>query len=816
MSADFAPLSGVRVLDLSTRLSGALSAMLLADQGADVVAMRQSQGLDIPESLYAVIDRNKRVISKCKTIDPLVAGADILICDQNEVCGQDIHTLRRLYPTLVLVQITAFAQADEFLFKGDVDDGVLAALSGQFTDLHPMRELFGLPPVYTSLPLASVYAAMHAASATVLALTERLNSGQGVNIHVNRLGAALSAMASMYQSISPQPARYDTPRLPGVMKTLVLPAIRFLAARADDKQQAALLATARKSYPALMSSYACADGLLIYVFAVDNWKLTKTLLDFLELTDSLLGEGYVLNDPYMSGELPNNLSETSNLSRRKQARLKGRLSDVFKTRSARHWLESLRDAGIPCAIQKTTSEWIFEDELLTAGLMVDLNDPLIGNVRQPGLQCWLESSNAELAMPAPRQIREDGQTTAWHEPSISLDQHTVMLPRPASQWLKGVRVLDISTMVAGPVAARALAEYGAEVTKIEAPNPNHGPRMTCWYGADVNRGKRSVIIDLKVATGRALFAELVERSDVLVTNHTPGAMEKLGLSPSKLREMNAGLVICRIGAFNGPHRGKSDNYAGYDPVLQAASGIMSRYGEPGAPDLHGIASCVDALTGFSALFGVALALNRRAQSGKGDIIDTALAAAASLVQLPFAHSAADGEAEECASGQSARGTGVLSGLYRLRDGWIYIGEQVDCAEGEDWVCKSGLGSGDSGRRRLADFLTRKSSRSFITELRRAGIAACRVSNVAQAQAPSGPVAVRRRMNVETVAGLGRLSSLVPEQLQIDGQGLKPLRPAEKSGASTLACLTELGIAAFSEIIAEGSVREQLHRDFLPT
>lgn len=646
------PLSGVRVLEVGGHFAGSLAAMFLADQGAEVVCVLSPSGSVSNAAVGAVLDRGKTRVeidfsqpAELGTFFGLLGGVDILIHTLHVPLSTAIRLsdtqLVQRWPDLIAVSLPGSGEGDPILAGVALPEGIVAAATAQYTNIHAARELFGLDPVYTGLPLASVYAAAHASTAAILALRRRNAGGGGTVIQAPLTNAALSAMSSLHMVVEDQPERYSAPRLPATVKSAVLPLLRAWARSGGPGAQGKLLAVARKSYPALMSSYRCADGRWLYVFAIDNAKLAKALLAQLGLLDEFLAEGLVCEDPYGAGDRRDNLAEASNLFRSWQARLKAAIAERVAARSSTEWETALSAAGVPCSVQRTTAEWLNLPELRAAGILVEIDDPELGPMVQPGLQTWLSDSPVSGVHPHARR-RVSGSAVTWSSASLEKPRtdRTAGLPTPKAPgaWLRGLTVIDMSSMVAGPVAGRTLAEYGARVIKIETPTPNHGPRLTCWYGLDGNKGKESLLLDLKSPQGREVMLRLIERSDVLLTNHTAEAMDALGLSVDEVERANSRLIYCRVGAYNGPRGGPWAGRHGYDPVLQAASGIMTRYGDPDFPELHAIASCVDALTGYSAAFGMALALYRRDQDGAGRCVDASLAAAATLVQLPFAFS----------------------------------------------------------------------------------------------------------------------------------------------------------------------------------
>lgn len=196
--------------------------------------------------------------------------------------------------------------------------------------------------------------------------------------------------------------------------------------------------------------------------------------------------------------------------------------------------------------------------------------------------------------------------------------------------LAGIRVLDLSRVLAGPWAAMTLGDLGAEVIKVEAPGkgddtrawtpPEVGGISTYYLGA--NRNKKSIAIDLKSCEGRAIVLDLVRKVDVVVENFLPASLERLGLGPETLRAVNPGLIHCSITGY-----GRDSDFAdrpGYDFILQAETGFMSITGEPeGRPMRLGVAF-IDLVTGMNATQAILAALVARTRNGTGRHIDIAL------------------------------------------------------------------------------------------------------------------------------------------------------------------------------------------------
>jgi crotonobetainyl-CoA:carnitine CoA-transferase CaiB-like acyl-CoA transferase len=205
--------------------------------------------------------------------------------------------------------------------------------------------------------------------------------------------------------------------------------------------------------------------------------------------------------------------------------------------------------------------------------------------------------------------------------------------------LAGTQVVDLTSSLAGPTSTQLLAALGADVLKIEPLGGDHarawGPPFVQGEGAMFlasNAGKRSLAVDLGDARGRDIVLSLAGRADVFVQSLRPGAAERHGLGADELRARNPRLVYCSIGAFGS--RGPLSGQPGYDPLLQAASGIMSVTGEDGRPPVRVGVSLIDLGTGVWAALGVVAALYERERTGDGRTLEVSLYETA-LSQLSY-------------------------------------------------------------------------------------------------------------------------------------------------------------------------------------
>jgi crotonobetainyl-CoA:carnitine CoA-transferase CaiB-like acyl-CoA transferase len=247
--------------------------------------------------------------------------------------------------------------------------------------------------------------------------------------------------------------------------------------------------------------------------------------------------------------------------------------------------------------------------------------------------------------------------------------------------LKGLKVVDLSVFLPGPYLTLALADHGAEVVKVEPPGEGDPSRYigpadgaTSVFFRNVNRGKRSVVIDLKSDEGRHALLELCDAADVFVESFRPGVMERLGVDYPTLRTRNPGIVYCSISAFgqDGPYRDRP----AHDLAVMALSGALSiTLGRDGRPAMPGVA-VADIVASLHGLSAVLMALLRRKDTGIGDYIDismqhAALAAMPNVMGPAMARLALPDPKHQRSTGGSA-----FYQVYATRDGrYLVLGAQ---------------------------------------------------------------------------------------------------------------------------------------------
>jgi crotonobetainyl-CoA:carnitine CoA-transferase CaiB-like acyl-CoA transferase len=198
--------------------------------------------------------------------------------------------------------------------------------------------------------------------------------------------------------------------------------------------------------------------------------------------------------------------------------------------------------------------------------------------------------------------------------------------------LNGIRVLDLTIWQQGPMTTALLADWGADVIKIEGPDsPDPGRSLVRYettpggpnaYFETHNRNKRGIVLDLKSETGRDVFYRLVRDADVVMQNFRPGVGERLGLDYDSLRAINPALIYCQASGFG--LKGPDAQRPALDPLAQARGGLMSVTGEPEAPPTRTFGGMADQVSAFLLAFGIMMALYHRERTGEGQMVDGSL------------------------------------------------------------------------------------------------------------------------------------------------------------------------------------------------
>ena len=717
-------LHGVRVLDLGQYMAGPMAAMLLADQGADVVRIDPPGGPRWNTPANATWNRNKRsVVLDLKNDSDhaialrLIASADVLIENFRpgvmDRLGLGRAAMADVNSRLIYCSLPGFG-ADDPRARVQAWEGVLGAATATY---RPTKASGGRP-VYTVIPYASTFGALLCAVSVAVALNARERTGRGQQIEVPLFDATFTAIGQrglLVNGKHPPEAEYTWNR------------------------------------PVL-----CKDGRW-FMYDGSNKKFGEFL-------------------------------EQTGLARWRDAGLSAKdmqqkFDELALTRTAGEWeafCAALGTEGVTC---HSSAEWLAHPQALQSEIIRDFDDPVLGHFRGPGIGVRLSRTPGAVRTPRPTLDAHRAEVLdelAWqlHRPTQRQSGDTVQ--RAA---LQGVKVLDLCIVLSGPTCARTLAEFGADVIKVDSPHVAKVLRHN-----DINRGKRSILLDLKTSEGLNIFWRLVEWADVVMQNFRTGVAETLGIGYDNVRARKPDIIYASMNTY-----GQSGHYAGrpgHEGIAQAATGMQARYG--GSKPATGPFPGNDYGTGLMACYGVGLALLHKRRTGEGQFVDCALTYAATLLQSHLMHDYAGKQWNE-PQGQDALGEGPVYRAYEASDGWLFIaahdGDLGHCPELADLAAQSGAAL----ERSLEARMKQHSISHWLAVLQKADIGAHRIGTSLTELMTDALVQARGLSITRHHDGFGPITTTSPS-VRMSETPPVPGRPAPKPGSDAASVLAEIGLS----------------------
>lgn len=615
-------LTGVRVIDCSEGIAGPMAMMYLADFGAEVLKVERPGGDPARKDPgFSVWNRNKVSVvldlestKDCERLNALLRGAQLCVFSatltQLKEIGYDPESIAAINPGCVYLHMPSFTESGPWC---EVPES--AELVSALTGVSSSQYSFDGGPVDPVIPHVLYGQAIWGAAAATAALCESQHSGVGQTVTVS---GAHGWLVTMTGSVTRRPGAPSI-HAPGGAGGPV-PFYRL---------------------------YECANGEWLFLAGLTPAFHTAAF-SVLGVLDELL------SDPRLGGELlatalPENAPWVIE-----------RVASAFRTKTRDEWLKILREAGCPAGPVQSREAWFDHEQVRAIGMREEVRESSRGRVEMPGLPLKLSITPATIRFGAPEQAA--GPVPEW--PALDSEpSRTSMTGGP----LAGIRVLDLGSIIAGTYAGSLLAALGADVVKVESPSGdslrNFGPT---FFG--YNLGKRSLVLDLKHEEGRATFLEMVARADIVVDNYRPGVLRRLGLDYESLRPINPRIISISVTGYG--EAGPLGFEPGFDPLLQAASGMMQAQGGDDEPVFF-LLPVNDVASAATAALGATLALYHRDRSGEAQRVTTSLAAQSVMMQcremVRF-----DGSPEPIRGGRDFRGPSVLNRLYRTADGWIRL------------------------------------------------------------------------------------------------------------------------------------------------
>ena len=612
------PLTGVRVADFGQYVAGPLTAVLLADQGADVIHVDPPGGPRLSGVPDAFFNRGKRrVILDLKTDAGLAAArrmvgsADVVIENFRPGAlarlGLDLDAIRAGQPGLIACSLPGFG-ADDPRAAVRGYEGVIAAATAN-CEPRVGEEPLGWDwdrPTYSALPLASSFAAYLAALSIVMALIARRRTGRGQRVDVPLFDA-------MFTLIGHSGAYADARGLHPPRPIHVRGSGAF---RCQDDRYVQF----DTSSPRHLPWFARAAGLL------GRWD--TELLDLAATARPEVNE-----------------------------RLHAQLRAEFATRTAAEWEEIGNAAGAAIGFIRTPAEWIGTEHARQTHAVAHVADPEFGPLWCAGLPVAL--SSYPDPQPAPRRLPGADTDDVLAELADLPARNIPAGGEPdLDQPLAGMRVLDLGLALAGPTCGRLLAEFGADVVKIG--NPAAG------VAGYLNRGKESLLLDVTKLPGQEVYWRLVDTADVVLENFSPGTAERLALGYDEVCARRPAVVYTSISCYG--LGGRWTHWRGWERQGQAVTGIMERTAQPSVLGPYNI---VDIGTGILGAFVTALALYDRQSTGRGQLASASLAHTATYHQAAFMFDFPGYQPTE-PRGYLSLGAGPLQRYYRAADRWFFL------------------------------------------------------------------------------------------------------------------------------------------------
>jgi crotonobetainyl-CoA:carnitine CoA-transferase CaiB-like acyl-CoA transferase len=585
-------LTGFRVVELAESVAGEYCGKLLADFGAEVIKIEAPQcgsatramapilrdGCE-GSALFAYLNTNKQSVvldgAAAERLDEVIGAADAVIDD-------GATTWAERHPDVVYCSITPFGHEAPAEFGNAKSINVFHASGwGYHTPSHadPSEPPLQGPGRF----LADYEAGLEAALCVASSLFGRLHTGQGEFIDISEHAVLVSRADSIL-------GRFITGEVPAEGE------------RGDYDQQG----------PA--SFFACADGFVyLYMSGRAHWLGVKKLMGHPEWLDAF-------DDDWLE------FSVTSEKVATFQRGFAAWVRDLAKETAS----DQAQRLGVPLVPVNEAADLHHSPQYRHRGFFRDVSHPVLGAAAYPTVPYLLSASPAEIGSAAPTLGQDtalilDRLDTPRPAPTVKSDQRKPP-KNPRGGPLEGVRVVELTKVWAGPYAGKLLALLGAEVIKVEtAGNPEE---MRAYGGTDINHAPYflsinpeilSVDLDIKSAEGMAGLRELIARSDIVINNLRPGAMERQGLGYQQLTAIKPDIISVSIKMWG--NDGPLGHQTGYAPCFAALAGLASLVGYPGGPPLGTSMRYGDSTVGAAAAFAAVVALLHRELSGAGQFVD---------------------------------------------------------------------------------------------------------------------------------------------------------------------------------------------------
>ncbi|MGE3539871.1 MAG: CoA transferase [Candidatus Tectimicrobiota bacterium] len=623
-------LDGIIIIDLTTGPAGALATMFLNEHGARVIRVLDRQDTAPRRGGFLVWDRAKErtrldfeqvapgtASAATAAYERLVRSADVLLEDfapssPRQALVQDDWLAAR-NPRLIHGSITAYGKRGPLKDEPPIDDLVLARLG-----ILGSQPGFRPAPIHVVHPLPSVGAAIFAAQGIVAALLAREKTGVGLSVETSLMAGAL-----LYH-----PKVTGEKLVPGPFQTHPSGSAPFY------------------------SVYECADG---------NWvQLGCVHVGFVTTAATVMGIQDVLQEARFNRGRPPQDSAAD-------TELRGIVAQALKTRPYAEWARLFEAADVPFAQARLTEESMDDPQVLTNEMVLQLEDPEVGPLLQMGVAVQLSATPGRVRGP---RCLTDTPIEALELPEVQPAPVRATGAQLFDPPLKGIRVLEITNLIAGPTAARLLADLGADVIKFEPLDGDMSRPIGRTYFFNLNANKRSMSVNTRTPEGKEVVQKLAATADVLLANMRPGATERMGIGPEQLKRLNPRLIETHVTGYGwtGPYAHRP----GIDPLAQALMGLQRAQGGPdNPPSFPSQLAPTDFTTGAMGTLGTLMALYVRERTGMVQRVDSNLLNGGVILSSEWFTRYA-GKPQRRLADKGQYGLDAFHRLYQTSDGWLYV------------------------------------------------------------------------------------------------------------------------------------------------
>lgn len=618
-SSSTAQLSGIRIVEIGHNETVHIAGMLLADQGAEVIRIDANTPKTFDTAYHRITDRAKRSVvfsteskHEIQYIQQLLDRADVLIDDVGEQLNTKYGLSTGHQTRLIHCAIIPRENHDP---NAPWNEETVSAQCGLYEDGLSV----GAPPSYYDLPIATTLGALYTVTAVARALVgrERFGYGDTIRIPLDRICLFVQSLTIMIRSGLPtcwEPFRWVASPFQCTWRTGCKGFIYF--------------------------HIAMPQHLRSFLFFLDKIGYTEQKSAIREL----LAPG-TRRDPTM----PVTVKEAKGITKI--------LQTLFLKKSADEWEELLGESGFCCTKVRDFNEWKKHPQVVESRQIVPLSNKGQSDISVPGVLFRQENRNSGSVAPVSyTQCTPEDCSMLW--PQRPITNRTPDFKPP----LSGIRVLDLGRVIAGPYAARLLAEAGAEVLQVSLRS-NH----LKWeepFGVMYNQGKKSVAINFTRPEGKVAFRQLLDHfnPDIVVHNFLEEGAKKIGCDYETLRKRNNNIIVVDFKGYSAG--GSWADRPGFEQNIQATSGVIKTF--CGSTAIRMLPVPMNDITaGLSGSFAALLSLFNRERRG-GNHITSFIDAPSILMHLPFL-------TEEAARERCER----VSGYYRASDTWFYLSFKRD-------------------------------------------------------------------------------------------------------------------------------------------